>query len=133
IHRRHPGVPTLADRVYYLNKALNGMDLFYEVEMPAIFSLDHPVGSVLGRAVYGDYFSFSQGCTVGNNRGVYPTLGTNVRMLSDSKVIGKCTIGDNVILSAGCYVKDTDVPSCSLVFGTSPNLTIVRKEVGYFL
>ena len=48
-----------ADKIYYLNKALNGVDLFYEVEMPSIFFLDHPVGSVLGRAKYGEGFSFS--------------------------------------------------------------------------
>jgi serine O-acetyltransferase len=39
---------TLADRIYYLNKALNGLDLFYEVEMPDVFYLDHPVGTVIG-------------------------------------------------------------------------------------
>jgi serine O-acetyltransferase len=34
----HPSSGTLADRIYYLNKALNSLDLFYEVQMPRIFS-----------------------------------------------------------------------------------------------
>lgn len=115
---------SLADRLYYLNKALNGLDLFYEVEMPDIFFLDHPVGSVLGRATYGTHFSFSQNCTVGNNKGIFPTIGKNVQMLSGSKILGRCKIGDNVIVSANTYIKDTDIPAHSLVFGNSPSLTV---------
>ena len=71
---------TLADRVYYLNKCLNGLDLFYEINMPKVFFLDHPVGSVIGRADYGEFFSFSQNCTIGNNKGFYPKIGSNVRI-----------------------------------------------------
>jgi len=132
VHRLHPGIPTLADRLYYLNKALNGLDLFYEVEMPRVFHLDHPLGSVMGRAAYGEFFSFVQNCTVGNNHGCYPIIGANVKMLSGSKILGKCVIGDRVIVAANTYVRDTDVPSSSLVFGSSPNLTIVRKDEAYF-
>ena len=112
-----------ASKVYYLNKMLNNVDLYHEVELPIVFSLDHPLGSVLGRAIYGNYFSFSQGCTVGNNKGIYPTIGTNVRMLSNSKIIGRSKIGDNAVISANCYIKDIDVPSDTIVFGQSPNLT----------
>jgi serine O-acetyltransferase len=118
---------SLADRVYYLNKALNGLDLFYEVDMPDVFFLDHPVGSVLGRATYGSHFSFSQNCTVGNNKGIFPSIGKNVQMMSGSKILGNCHIGDNVIVSANTYIKDTDIPENSLVFGSSPNLIIKQR------
>lgn len=117
----------LADKIYYLNKALNGLDLYYEVEMPEVFHLDHPVGSVIGRAKYGNNFSFSQLCTVGNNKGVFPVIGENVQMLSGSKILGRCNIGDNVIVSANTYIKDTDVPSNSLVFGNPHNLVIKNR------
>ncbi len=123
----------LADKVYYLNKCLNGLDLFYEVMMPKVFFLDHPVGSVLGRARYGEYFCFSQNCTVGGNKGIYPTLGKNVKMLSGAKVLGSSLVGDNVIFSANAYVKDFDIPSCSIVFGTSPHIVIKQKEEAYFV
>lgn len=84
----------------------------------------------MGRAEYSDYFEFSQGCTVGNNNGVYPRFGERVFMMSDSKVIGDCEIGSNVIIGANACVKDQDVPSNALVFGESPNLVIKenRKE-----
>ncbi len=116
------GGRVLADKIYYLNKSLNGLDIYYEVEMPEVFHLDHPVGSVMGRAIYGAGFTFAQMCTVGNNRGVYPRIGDNVRMLSGSKILGRCVIGDNVVISANSYVKDTDVPSGVVVFGSSPNI-----------
>lgn len=114
----------LADRVYYLNKALNGLDLYHAVEMPRVFMLDHPVGSVLGRAEYGEYFRFAQNCTVGNNRGIYPRFGTNVTLMSGSKIAGHCRIGNDVVIAANAFVKDTDIPPRSVVFGTSPNLVI---------
>lgn len=122
------GCRDLADKIYYLNKVLNGLDLFYEVEMPDVFHLDHPVGSVMGRAEYGEGFSFSQLCTVGNNKGVYPRIGNNVRMLSGSKLIGNSVVGDNVLISANCYIKDFDIPSDSIVFGSSPHLTIKQRK-----
>ena len=117
------GNSLLADRVYYLNKALNGCDLFYEVELPEYFSLDHPVGSVIGRASYGNGFAFGQCCTVGNNKGIYPTLGKNVRMCANSSIIGNCHVGNNVIIAANSGIKDIDIPDNTIVFGHTPNNT----------
>jgi serine O-acetyltransferase len=128
----YPNLRTLADRVYYLNKALNGLDLFYEVKMPRVFFLDHPIGSVLGRATYGEGFAFAQNCTVGNNKGVYPVIGQNVRMMASSMILGACNIGDNVIISAQSYVKDVDIPPCSIVFGAHPNLVVKARDESYF-
>lgn len=122
------GNSILADKVYYLNKIMNGVDMLYAINLPAHFTLDHPVGTVLGKAEYGDGFSFVQNCTVGNNKGVYPVLGKNFRMCAHSMILGNCHIGDNVTLGAGALVKDQDVPSNSLVFGQSPNLIIKRKR-----
>lgn len=125
------GCGAVCDKVYALSKALCGADLFYEVDLPEIFTFDHPLGAVMGRASYGDYFTFGQGCTVGNNHGVYPTFGKSVFMLSDSKVIGGTVIGDNVIIGANSYVKDEKIPSGSLVFGSSPNLVVKTGRDDY--
>ena len=122
---------SVCDKLYALNKVMNSVDLYYQVALPDIFTFDHPLGSVLGRASFSDYFTFSQGCTVGNNRGVYPRFGRSVFMLSNSKVVGDCEIGDNVIIGANAYVKDTDVPGGSLVFGQSPNLVIKENRLDY--
>ena len=111
----------LADKIYYLNKTLNCCDLFYQVELPDFFKLDHPVGSVMGRARYSEGFSFSQCCTVGNNRGIYPVIGKNVRMCAYSSIIGNCKVGDNVIIGSNSGIKDIDVPANTMVFGYTPN------------
>lgn len=118
----------LADKLYYLNKMMNACDLFYEVDLPDYFILDHPVGTVMGRAVYGNGFNFSQNCTVGNNRGVYPVIGEHVKMCVNSSIIGDCRIGNRVILGADCTVKDEDIPDDCIVFGQSPNLIIKKKN-----
>lgn len=50
-------------------------------------------------------------------------------MCSNSKILGKSKIGDNVIVSANTYIKDEDIPDNSLVFGQSPNLVIKKKSI----
>lgn len=119
----------LADKLYYLNKVMNGCDLFYEVELPHSFKLDHPVGSVMGRAKYGEGFTFLQCCTVGNNREIYPVIGENVKMCANSYIIGNCHIGNNVIIGASSGVKDCDVPDDTIVFGHSPH-NVFKKRKG---
>lgn len=119
------GGEALADKIYYLNKILHCVDIYHQVELPSTFFLEHPVGTVLGRAKYQDGFMAYQNCTVGASKeGIYPTLGKNFRMMSGSKILGKSNVGDNVTLAANTYVKDTDIPDNSLVFGNSPNLII---------
>ena len=118
----------LADKVYYLNRIMNACDLFYEVELPEIFMLDHPLGSIMGRAKFGNYFEFSQNCTVGNNNNIFPVIGEHVTMLANTTILGNSKISNHVILGAGACVKDQDVPENSLVFGSSPNLIIKKRN-----
>jgi serine O-acetyltransferase len=130
----------LADIVYYLNKTLNSVDVYHAVILPEIFSWEHPLGSVLGKAKYGEYFVIYQSCTVGgnfdkNNKINYPQIGSNVTMFSYSCILGKCKIGNNVIISSQTYIKDQDIPDNSIVFGSSPNLIIKenKKTLNFFI
>lgn len=116
----------ICDKIYGISKCYSSADIFYEVDMPDIWFFDHPQGSVMGRAKYGNYFSFSQGCTVGNNKGIYPCIDNHVSMMSGSKILGNCHIGDHVILSANSYVLDQDIEPYSIVFGMSPNIVIKK-------
>ena len=63
---------------------MNGVDLFYAIELPPVFGAEHPLGSVMGRAKYGEGFFFYQGCTVGGTRKgeqlYYLKIGKNVKM-----------------------------------------------------
>ena len=123
------GTSLLSDKIYYLNKIMNACDLFYAIELPDFFMLEHPVGSVMGRATYGEGFMFYQNCTVGGNlRLEYPVIGKHVRMYANSSIIGKCIIGDEVQVAAGSLIKDENIPNNCIVFGQSPNL-IVKKKI----
>lgn len=118
------GYIDLCDKIYGISKCFSSADIFYGIEMPDIWFFDHPQGSVMGRAQYRNFFTFCQGCTVGNNKGIYPVFGEHVSMFSNSKILGNCRIGDHVILAANSYVIDTDIPSYSIVFGNSPHLVV---------
>lgn len=125
------GLNELAGKVYYLNKIMHSNDWFYAIDLPVHFLAEHPLGSVLGRAKYGDYFFIYQGCTVGGNRkaGVlsYPNIGNYVIMYANSTVLGDTRIGNNVVISSGTYIINENIPDNCIVFGQSPNLVIKRK------
>lgn len=119
----------VCDKLYYLNKLMNGLDMFYAIELPTHFGAEHPVGSVMGRAKYNDGFFFYQGCTVGGTRDkegnlYYPEIEKNVRMYANSSILGRCHVGKNAQIGAGALVKNQDIPDDSIVFGQSPNLII---------
>lgn len=108
---------------------MNCVDLFYAIELLKKFGAEHPLGSGMGRAKYGEGFFFYQGCTVGGTVGkngeiYYPILGGNVQMFANSSILGRCKVGDNVKIGVGALVKNEDIPSHSIVFGQSPNLII---------
>ena len=122
----------VCDKIYYLNKLLNGVDLFYAIDLPEIWCAEHPLGSIMGRAYYSNQFYFFQGCTVGGTgelgKEVYPFLEENVCMYAHSSILGNCHIGKNVKVGAGALIKDQDVPDNCLVFGQSPNLIIKENK-----
>lgn len=118
----------ICSQVYYLNKIMNSIDLYYEIEMPEFWLSDHPLGTILGRAKYGNFFSFIQGCTIGNNNGIYPVMGDFVAMYAHSSILGDCHIGNRVVLGANACVKDENIPDNCFVFGQSPNLVIKQKS-----
>ncbi|MBL8490010.1 MAG: hypothetical protein JNM82_04450 [Rhodocyclaceae bacterium] len=127
------GAGEVAAKAYALNKALHALDAFYEVELPEVFLFQHPVGTVLGRARYGNYLMVYQRCTVGAKNREYPELGEGVVLYAGSSVIGRCRLGDNVWLSTGSLVLGQDVPGDSVVFGQSPALVVKparRRVVG---
>jgi hypothetical protein len=130
---RGQGANSTSDKLYYLNKMLNAVDLFYAVELPNFFMAEHPVGTVIGRAVFGEGFYFMQGCTVGGVERVglpeiYPILGENVALYAGASIIGDCKVGNNVNIAAGALVKNQNIPDDVNVFGQSPNLIIKSKN-----
>lgn len=115
-------------KVYCLNKLTSQCDIYYEFTMPDYFIVYHPLGSVISRSVIGNGFMLMQGSTVGENNGIHPQLGKNVLMFSNSKVLGNCHVGNNVLISANSYIKDMDIPDYSIVYGQYPNVKVVSNK-----
>jgi len=105
----------VAEKLFYLNKALHAFNCMYDCELPDIFLLIHVVGTVLGKASYSNYLVVGQSCTVGAIRNEYPVLGERLIMGAGTSIIGNCQIGDDVMLAPGAQVLMRDVPSNSLV------------------
>jgi serine O-acetyltransferase len=116
IHRQHPHHPT-AQKSFALNKALHGLNCMYDVELPQVFWLLHTVGTVIGKAIYGNYLVLRQGCTIGALRGEYPVTGEGFIMSAGCSVIGRSCIGDNVMLGPNTTLLENDIPANSLVSG----------------
>ena len=114
----------LASKLFLLNKALHGIVIMYDTVLPDVFVLMHTVGTMLGKANYGNYLVAAQNVTVGMDRGDVPTFGERVVLYGGSVVIGKASIGNNVTVAANTTVRGDTVPSGSVVAGDSPNLTI---------
>ena len=116
-----------------MNKIMHANDWLYAVNLPPHFLCEHPLGSVLGRAKYGDYLLVYQGTTVGGNRGkdgklFYPTLGNNVVLYANATVLGDTHVGNNVVISANTYLMNEVIPDNCLVFGKSPDVIIKARS-----
>jgi serine O-acetyltransferase len=106
----------LCDKLFGLNKALNGIDLFYEIELPEVFFIGHSVGIVLAKARYGNRLVLYQNSTVGKNHGEAPVLGDGVVMYPNTAIIGRCEIGAGSVISQGTSVVSRSTPGNCMVF-----------------
>jgi serine O-acetyltransferase len=113
---RHGTERALCNKLFLLNKALNGIDLFYEIELPPVFFIGHTVGIVLAKATYGNHLVLYQNCTVGKNHGSAPVLGDGVVLYPHSAVIGNCQVRNGSVISQGVSVINRDTPGDCLVF-----------------
>ncbi len=117
-------------KLFYLNKIMNGLDLFYKVEMPEIFLLVHPVGTVIGNAKFSNYLVIYQNCSIGSDEsGIYPEFGEGVILYSKSSVIGNCKIGSNVVIAANSFILNQDIPNDSIAIGSYPHNKIAPNKL----
>lgn len=127
IYRRNFDI-NIATKLFLLNKTLYGIDAYYEVCLPNIFLFVHPMGTVLGRGTYKDFLLVYQKCNIGSNRNVYPNLGEHLSLHPGASIIGNCSIGNNVKISLGSTVLDTNIEDNSLYIGDKKNFEIKKTE-----
>jgi len=122
---RHEGALPVCAKLFGLNKALNSIDLFYEIAMPKVFFIGHSVGVVLAKAVYGEYLVLYQNSTVGKNHGRAPELGLGAILFPNSAVIGGCTLGPRTTIAQGASLIDQNTPGDCLVFRQSGRAALI--------
>ena len=121
---KNPRIPT---KLFYLNKLMNSLDLYFSVKLPEVFFLVHPMGSVIGNAHYGNFLAIYQGCTVGAVDGIYPRFGEGTILFAGATVLGNTVCGDNVTFAARSFVINSEIPENSVVTGSFPEHKIVAS------
>lgn len=114
---RSGGDVGVCSRLFYLNKALNGIDCFYEIDMPDIFCFGHSTGIVLAKAKYSNYLVLHQSCTIGKDNGLAPELEEGVVLYPHSAIIGRCKVLKGTVVSYGSSILNRDTPGDCLVYG----------------
>ena len=110
------GCNDVCTHLFILNKALNAIDLFYEVEMPEVFFIGHSVGIVLAKATYGNFFVIYQNSTVGKNHGEAPCLEEGVIMYPNTAIIGPCYVRKGSVIAQGVSIINRDTHSFQIAF-----------------
>jgi len=104
-------------RLFLMNKALNGIDLFYEIAMPEVFYIGHSLGVVLAKAAYGNYLVLYQHATVGRHKDQVPVIGERVVLYPGSTVAARSVVEDDAVVSQGASVINQRVPAGMIAFG----------------
>jgi len=113
---RRSGDTAAPTRLFLMNKALNGIDLFYETAMPEEFYIGHSVGIVLAKATYGNRLVLYQNVNVGRHKADFPSIGERVILYPGSSVVGRAVVEDDCVLSQGVRVINRQVPAGSIAF-----------------
>ena len=97
-----------------------GLEISPKAQIGTGLYLGHPNITVGADAILGDNVNLNKGCTIGReNRGKragIPTIGNRVYIGINSTVIGKITIGDDVMIAPNTFVNQ-DIPAHSIVIG----------------
>ena len=106
--------------LYKVVQVLTGVELPCEVELGRNFVIDHFGGIVIsGYAKFGDNCRIRNGVVVGLSRAddpCAPVIGNNVDIGAGAKVLGRISVGDNVLIGANAVVV-RDVPANSIAVG----------------
>ncbi len=113
-------------RLYYrfrfrIIKSKHGLEIWHNTKIGKGLYLGHPYNITINeQAVLGENINMHKGVTIGQeNRGSRkgsPKVGNNVWIGINATVVGKITIGDDVLIAPNSYV-NRDIPSHSVVFG----------------
>ena len=103
-----------------------GIEIKSETKIGKGFCLTHPYNiTVSPAAIIGENVTMLKGSTIGTDAKGAPVVGNRVYVGLNSTIIGKITVGDDVLIAPNTMV-NIDIPSNSIAIG-SP-CSIIHKE-----
>lgn len=121
---------SLINRVRFrkIKERLN-VELYGKTNIGYGLYVGHPFGiTINSNAIIGNNCNIHRGVLIGQeNRGKrkgFPIIGNNVWIGINSAIVGKITIGDDVMIAPNSFV-NCDIPSHSIVFG---NPCIIKQK-----
>lgn len=128
--------------VYHRNlKTKYGLEINPQVKIGEGLQIAHPYNITINNgAVLGKNVNLSKGVSIGQeNRGGRqgaPAIGNQVFLGINCTVVGKITVGDNVLIAPNSFV-NCDIPSNSIVIGNPckiiPNSEATKGYVGFLV
>lgn len=122
----------ICDKLIFLNKILNGMFYSYKGNLPDVFFLAHPVGTILGNASYENFLVVFQNVTVNTDANELgesaPKLGKGLFLGAGAKIIGNKTIGDCVSIGVDALVYNQEIPDNKVVTRNANGQVIVSER-----
>lgn len=117
--------------IYRHYKIKYSVDLPARVKLGEGFLLEHIGGVTINPdVVFGNNVNLYNGVTIGSekrgNRKGVPTIGSRVWIGANSVIVGKISVGDDVLIAPTTFV-NFDVPDHSIVIG-NPARVISKKE-----
>ncbi len=125
------GVPIIPRIIAEIAHSKTGIDIHPGATIGGHFAIDHGTGVVIGETtIIGEWVVIYQGVTLGAkgfrfddegnalNIPRHPIIGNNVRIYSNSSILGRITIGDGAVIGGNMWI-DRDV---------APGTTIVRER-----
>lgn len=121
----------ICDKLLNLQRVLHGFFLSYKCPMPNIFYLNHPIGSIIGNAIYSDGLCISQNVTINThidkNGKLDLYIGKGVFLGPGSKIIGNKKIGDRVSVGADVILYNKEIKDDMVAINENGNI-IIRKR-----
>lgn len=128
----HSGNKPICDKLIFLNKLLNGMFYSYKCALPNIFLFGHPVGTIIGNAVYSDFLVIFQNVTINTDTDPdgkpAPVLGRGLFLAAGAKIIGNKSVGDRVSIGVDALVHQETIPDDSVVIREKDGSVRVAKR-----
>lgn len=118
------------DKLINLFRILSGCVISYKCNLPDIFLIFHPVGSVIGNATFSDGLVILQNVTVSTPfipNGTF--IGRGCFLGCGATVMGNCRIGERVSLGVHSLVYNNSVPNDSIVRLTEEGKCIVTQRI----